>query len=103
MNQDVTDNLQVASSNGLDQATVILEKLLARAGAAHQPRNITVIEEWVKAQPGYCRVAVIISAYGTHIEIGPVRGADSQITWAFREKELVEAEALLAGYFGEGR
>jgi len=47
---------------------------------------------------GYCRVAVVISDYGTHIEIGSRRGMDSQITWTFREEDLAKARTLLAEY-----
>jgi hypothetical protein len=71
---------------------------LADARARHEPGEITVAEEWVKVGRSYCRVATVISDYGTHIEVGSRRGSDSQITWTFREEDLAKARAMLVEY-----
>jgi hypothetical protein len=71
---------------------------LAQVHTKHEPGEITVAEEWVKVGRSYCRVAVVISDYGTHIEVGSRRGTDSQITWTFREEDLAKARALLVEY-----
>jgi hypothetical protein len=75
-----------------------LDRLLAQAHTAHHPGEITVVEEWVKVGRGYCRIAVVISDYGIHIEVGSRRGMDSQITWTIREEDLYKARALLVDY-----
>jgi hypothetical protein len=90
MNKEATDNQETAVHR--------LSRLLAQARAIHQPGDVTVVEEQVKVRRGFCRVVVVISAYGTHIEIGPRRGSNDQVTWTFREKDLSEAEMLLAEY-----
>ena len=95
MDNNVTNNKQTA---GPAEAIDALDRLLAEAHAAHQVGEITVVEESLKVQRSYCRVAVVISAYGTHIEIGSKHGLDSQITWTFREEDLDKARALLVDY-----
>ena len=96
MESNATNNKQTAAPA---EAIDVLDRLLAEAHAAHQVDEITVVEESLKVQRSYCRVAVVISAYGTHIEIGSKHSTDSQITWTFREEDLAEARALLVEYF----
>jgi hypothetical protein len=96
MDNSLTNNKQ---TSGPAEAIDALDRLLAQAHAAHEAGEITVVEESLKVQGSYCRVAVVISDYGTHIEIGSRHGSDSQITWTFREEDLAEARALLVKYF----
>jgi hypothetical protein len=98
MDNNRTNTKQTAASANPAEAVRALDRLLAQAYTTHQPGEITVVEKWVKVQQSYCRVAVVISNYGTLIEIGSRRGSDSQITWTFREEELSKAKALLAEY-----
>jgi hypothetical protein len=98
MDKNETNSQQSTASANPAQAIQALDTLLAKALASHQPGEITVVEKWVKVQRGHCRVAVVISNYGTLIEVGSRRGTDSQITWTFREEELPKARALLAEY-----
>jgi hypothetical protein len=98
MDKNGTNSQQSTASANPAQAVRALDTLLAKAQASHQPGEITVVNKWVKVQQGHCRVAVVISNYGTLIEIGSRRGTDSQITWTFREEELPKARALLAEY-----
>jgi hypothetical protein len=98
MDNHVTNNKQTATPAGSTDAVRTLDRILAQAHTAHQSGEITVVEESLKVQRSYCRVAVVISAYGTHIEIGSKRSSDSQITWTFREEDLAKARALLAEY-----
>jgi hypothetical protein len=98
MNKEVTDNKQPAASADSVEAVQALDRLIALAHATYQPGDITVVEDSIKVQRSYCRVAVVISDYGTHIEIGSRRGSDSQITWTFREEDLAKARALLIEY-----
>lgn len=97
MDNNVTNTEQ---TTGPAEAIDALDRLLAQAHANHQSGEITVVEEWVRVRRSYCRMAVVISDYGTHIEIGSRRGSDSQITWTFREEDLDKARALLVEYSG---
>jgi hypothetical protein len=98
MDNNVTNKAQTAASAGPAEAVRALDRILAQAHTAHQSGEITVVEEWLKVQRSYCRVAVVISDYGIHIEVGSRRGTDSQITWTFREEDLDKARALLVDY-----
>ena len=98
MDNNITNNQQTAAPARPTEATIALDRLLAQARAKFEPGEITVAEQWVKAGRSHCRVAVVISDYGAHIEVGSRRGTDSQITWTFREEDLAEAKALLVEY-----
>lgn len=90
MKQKATKSSQTAVS--------ILDQLLAQARRSHPPGDITIIQKQVPTPLGFCRVAVVISPYGTHMEIGPKQGSNETITWTFGERELTEAVALLNSY-----
>jgi hypothetical protein len=98
MDNNMNNNQQTAAPADSTEATIALDRLLAQAHTKFEPGEFTVAEEWVKVGRSHCRVAVVISDYGTHIEVGSKRGTDSQITWTFREEDLAKARALLVEY-----
>ena len=75
-----------------------LQTQIDRTSAGQTDGDVMVREEMVNVWRGRCRVAVIISPYGTHLEIGPVQGWDSQITWTFGQDDLDGAVTLLHDY-----
>jgi hypothetical protein len=99
MDENASTNNQIVTKASPAAAGRILDDLLAQARIAHQPGEITVLQKWVKVKQRHCRVAVVISKYGTLFEIGSRRGTESQITSTFQEEELPKARALLAEYF----
>jgi hypothetical protein len=53
-----------------DTAVSILDQLLAQARRSHRSGEITIIQKQVTTPLGFCRVAVVISRYGLHLELG---------------------------------
>jgi hypothetical protein len=91
-------NMKQKGTNIPQTAVSILESVLDQARSDHRPDDITVVEKQVNTAMGFCRVAAVISPYGTHFEIGPRLGLNNTITWTFREQDLAEAVTLLTGY-----
>ena len=85
--------------NAQETAVYHIQTLLAQAQAVPPTQDVIIVEAWHKVRQGQlCRLAVIISGYGTHIEVGPLKNSGNHITWVFHEKRVTEAEALLATY-----
>jgi hypothetical protein len=89
------------ATNTPQTAVTVLENLLKKARDAHQPGDITIVQKQVTTPQGNCRVAVVISRYGLHLELGSREYVNDSVAWPFQEQDLAQTVVLLNDYLGE--